>query len=85
MNKRTRRPVTPAYVIFYVLFSTDTWRILIGVILAVIFTPRVLTADLHTAGRVMVYVMVATIGWALSGKPARWITAALKKALTGGR
>jgi hypothetical protein len=33
------------------------------------------------AGRAMVYVMVAAIGWSLSRKPAVWMTTRLKKVI----
>jgi len=73
----------PSYIVFYILFSPDTWRILMGGLLAVFFTPHILSPDLAVGGRTMLYVMVATIGWALSGKPANWITAQLKKIVLG--
>ena len=79
MHKPDRRPLTPAYVIFYILFWPDTWRILTGVLMALLVTPYILPADLGLGGRVMLYVMVAAIGWALSGKPAGWITTTLKR------
>ena len=79
MNKPIKRRLTPAYIIFYILFWPDTWRILIGLLAAVLFTPHILTADMATAGRAMLYVMVTAIGWALSNKPAVWITTQLKK------
>ena len=79
MQKPDRRPLTPAYVIFYILFWPDTWRILTGVLMALLFTPYILPADLGTGGSAMLYVMVAAIGWALSGKPAGWITTKLKR------
>jgi len=79
MQKPDRRPLTPAYVIFYILFWPDTWRILTGVLMALLFTPYILPADLGTGGSAILYVMVAAIGWALSGKPAGWITTKLKR------
>lgn len=79
MNKPIKRRLTPAYIIFYILFWPDTWRILIGLLAAVLFTPHILPADMATAGRAMLYVMVTVIGWALSNKPAVWITTQLKK------
>jgi hypothetical protein len=83
MNKPAKRPLTPAYVIFIILFWPDTWRILTGLLLSLVFTPRILPADLSTAGRGMLYVMVAAIGWALAAKPAAWITGQLKKMIIG--
>ena len=79
MNNPVKRPLTPAYIIFYILFWPDTWRVLIGLLAAVLFTPHILPADMALAGRAMLYVMVAAIGWSLSHKPAVWITTQLKK------
>lgn len=81
----TKRPVTPGYIIFYILFSTETWRIALGFVFAVALTPRILPPELSSIARALVYVMVATIGYSLAGRPARWITGALKKAILGNR
>ena len=83
MNRPDKRPLTPAYVIFYILFWPDTWRILTGVLMALLLAPYILPADLGMGGRAMLYVMIAVIGWALSGKPAGWITTKLKKLILG--
>jgi len=79
MTKRVKRPLSPAYILFYILFWPDTWRILVGLLLALLFTPFILPADMAFSGRAMLYVMVTAIGWSLSHKPAIWITAQLKK------
>ena len=81
----TNRPVTPSYIIFYILFSTETWRIVLGLILSFLATPGLLPPELSAAARALVYVMVATIGYSLAGRPARWISDALKKAILGDR
>lgn len=81
----TNRPVTPSYIIFYILFSTETWRIVLGLILSFVATPGLLPPELTSAARALVYVMVATIGYSLAGRPARWISNALKKAILGNR
>jgi len=77
------RPKTPTYFIFFILFHPDTWRIPFGFCLSIFLTPTIAPPDLATPGRVMLYVMIATIGWSVFGKPAGWITAALKKWLLG--
>jgi hypothetical protein len=77
------RPKTPTYFIFFILFHLDTWRILFGFCLSISVTPNIAPPDLATPGRAMLYVMIAAIGWAAFGKPAGWITAALKKWLLG--
>jgi hypothetical protein len=79
----TDRPKTPTYFVFFILFHLDTWRILFGFCLSISVTPKIAPPDLATPGRAMLYVMIAAIGWAVFGKPAGWITAALKKWLLG--
>ncbi|MGD8366042.1 MAG: hypothetical protein PVG78_00255 [Desulfobacterales bacterium] len=83
MRKRNDRPKTPTYYAFYLLFSTDAWRIAMGFVLSVLTTPHLAPPALSPAGRAMLYVMVAAIGWTITGGPARWITRALKKAILG--
>ena len=83
MKDRSGRPLTPAYVIFFILFSPDTWRIAMGGILSVVLTPHIAPPDLAVSGRGVLYIMVAAIGWAISGKPAQWITTGLKRAILG--
>lgn len=77
-----RRPVTPAYVIFYILFLQDTWRILTGVLVALIIEPNINDPDTDALGRAIIFVMIAAIGYAVSGYPARLITRGLKRWFT---
>ncbi len=79
MTKGPKRPLTVTYIIFYILFAPDTWRILGGFLLAVVFAPYVVKHDMALVGRTMLYVMVAAMGWAICGKPAQWIAAGLKR------
>lgn len=79
MTRRPRRGKTPAYRFFYILFSPDTWRVLLGLAAAFLLIPQVAPPDLETAGRVILFVMLAAIGWAAGAVPADWIVAALKK------
>lgn len=76
---KKRRPLTPAYIIFYILFLPDTWRVLIGIIASVLLTPFILKPGMADASRIMLFVMVATIGYAVSGAPGRWISGLWKK------
>ncbi len=85
MNNRSGRPITLAYLIFFVLFSIETWRILFGFIISIMLTPRIITTDISIMGRSMLYVMVASIGWAVSEKPAKWISAGFKKIILKDR
>jgi hypothetical protein len=81
VSQNPRRPRTPAYLFFYVLFAPDTWRIVGGFALAILFTPHIVPPHMALTGRTMLYVMVAAIGWAVCGKPAQWIAAGLKRAI----
>ena len=83
MNKGPKRPLTPSYIIFYILFAPDTWRIICGFLLAIFLAPYLVKPDMAMAGRTMLYVMVAAIGWAISGKPARLVADGLKRAILG--
>ncbi len=78
-----KRPITPAFVFFYILFLPDTWRILIGVLLSWSLTPRLIPADQDMLRTGMIYIMMAVIGYAVSGLPARLITRLFKKSILG--
>jgi len=80
-----KRPITPGYVLFYTLFLPDTWQILIGVLVAYFVTPAVLSPEMGTFAKVMVYIMIATIGYAASRGLARGITRMIKKWILGNR
>ena len=85
MGRQPNRPRTPTYFVFYLLFSTDFWRVVMGVVLSILATPYVVPGDFSSAGRAMLYVMVAAIGWTITAAPARWITRGLKKAILGDK
>jgi len=85
MGKKTRRSKTAAYYLFYLLFSTDFWRILLGMAVSIVATPHLAPMDMSAAGRVMLYVMVAAIGWTITAAPARWISRAMKTLILGDR
>jgi hypothetical protein len=76
-----KRPLTPAYIFFYILFWPDTWRILCGVAAAFVLTPLVITDTQSGFNSAFLYVMIACIGYAVSSVPAQGITAGLKKLL----
>ncbi|MEJ2158213.1 MAG: hypothetical protein P8X96_23030 [Desulfobacteraceae bacterium] len=80
-----KRRITPGYVLFYILFLPDTWQVLIGVLAAYLVTPSILSPDMALPARVIVYLMLATIGYAASRGPARGITRLLKKWILGDR
>jgi hypothetical protein len=74
-----KKKLTPGYVFFYILFWPDTWRILIGVSAASLLAPRIGYPDLGKLGTGAIYAMLASIGYAFSSLPARWISDRLKK------
>lgn len=78
-----KRPVTPTYVIFYILFLPDSWRILLGIGLGALLGPHLIEPGMDTAGRAMIFLMLAVIGYTVSGVPAKWITKGLKKWILG--
>lgn len=80
-----KRPLTPSYVIFYILFLPDSWQIVIGIIAAVLITPYIVPPHMGQVGRAALYVMIATIGYAASRIIARRITQGLKKLILGDK
>lgn len=80
-----KRPLTFGYIFFYILFLPDSWQVLIGVAVAYIFAPRAFTPETGTLGRIMLFVMIATIGYAASRLPARGITRVIKKMILSDR
>ena len=81
----SKHPLTPVYVVFYLLFAPDTWRVLIGMGLAFFLTPRIVASHpLGAFGRVMLWGMLVAIGWAVSAIPGQRL-ADLFKGLVLGR
>jgi hypothetical protein len=78
-----KRPLTPAYIIFYVLFLPDTWQVITGLLVSYFLTPVILSPEMGAPAKVLLYIMVATIGYAASRGPARGITRLLKKTILG--
>ncbi len=71
----SKRQLTIRYIIFYILFLPDSWQVLTGVIAAYFLTPLVVgLPDTGYGGKAMLFIMIAVIGYAASGVPARWIT-----------
>jgi hypothetical protein len=80
-----KRPLTFSYIFFYILFLPDSWQVLIGIVVAYIFAPRAITPEAGPFSRIMLYVMIATIGYAASRLPARGMTRIIKKLILGDR
>ena len=82
----TKRPITPGYVFFYLLFSPDTWRILTGVVLACLLAPPIIaTREMNTMAKVVMWIMVGGIGYGFSGMPAKKFSAFLRRRILGDR
>jgi hypothetical protein len=82
LRKSTR---TFSYYIFYALFLPDTWQILIGIIAAYLLAPLAMPQGAGVFGRVMLYIMIATIGYTASRLPARGICRIIKKLILGDK
>ena len=80
-----KRPRTFSYFFFYALFLPDSWQILIGVIASYFLAPLAMSPGTGLFGRVMLYVMIATIGYAASRLPARGICRIIKRLILGER
>ena len=72
------------YLLFYLFFSPDTWRILIGLLAAFILGPRVVAGGSYSpAGQAVIWLMILALGYVLSAPVGRFIsrrlTAAFKR------
>jgi hypothetical protein len=67
-----------------VLFSPDTWQTVIGVVCAALLGPLIVSPEMNLFGQVVLYFMIATIGYAASAVPARWFVQMLKKVVLKG-
>lgn len=75
----TKRKLSLLYIFFYLLFSVDTWRVIIGIGLAVFLAPQIVPDDLSLSGEIVVWLMITAIGWWVSYYPARMIAGFLKQ------
>lgn len=74
-----KRPLTPAYIIFLILFTPDTWQIIAGVALSWILTPLLIGPEMGRFGVGLLGVMLACIGYAVFTVPARHFSRLLRK------
>ena len=66
---------------FYLFFSPDTWRLLIGFLAAMAIGPAIVSGGSYSpAGQVVVWLMILTLGYVLSAPIGRFIS----KRLTAG-
>jgi hypothetical protein len=72
------KPRGPKDIVLYFLLLPDTYRILIGTVMAIVLTPHLLPIDRTGMGRYVLFIMLTVIGWAVSGVPARWLTQRLQ-------
>ncbi len=79
----SKRQLTIRYIIFYILFLPDSWQVLTGLVAAYFLTPLFGLPDAGYGARAMLFIMIAAIGYAGSGIPARWITRTLVKWILG--
>jgi hypothetical protein len=73
-----KKRMTPAYLLFHLLLSEDTWRIVIGVTLAAILAPYLLPFDRTGMGRYVMFITAVVIGWAVSKVPSQWVVRRLR-------
>lgn len=80
-----KRPLTVGYILFYILFWPDTYRIAMGVCGALVLSPYIATSDSNPFQSAMVHVMVAGIGYAISAKPANSISKFFQSRILGAK
>ena len=78
-----KRPVTPTYIIFYILFLPDSWQILMGAVFALLLQRFAIPPEMAALSKVLIFIMLATIGYTVTRLPAKWITGRLKKLILG--
>ena len=80
-----KRPITPTYIVFYILFLPDTWQIVMGVVFAWILKRFTISPEMMVFSKALIFIMLATIGYTITRLPARWITGKLKSLVLGGK
>jgi hypothetical protein len=80
-----KRPVTFTYMVFYVLFLPDSWQILVGILASLFIAPVIIPPDYGPGARIMVYFMLAVIGYAASRPLGKGISNLLKKWIIGNQ
>jgi prolipoprotein diacylglyceryltransferase len=70
-----KRKITLSYIIFYILFLPDTYRLIMGILAAWFFAPYVVESrPMPREGEFVVWVMIATIGYAMSTRIGNMIS-----------
>lgn len=78
-----KRKITIGYLLFYLLFSPDFWQLAVGVLAAWGLGPAVITEQMPANQKILLTIMLATIGYAAAMIPARAWTRFLKKKILG--
>lgn len=79
-----KRSLSVSYLLFYILFWPDTYRIVFGIVGAVLLAPLMLDPSASVANSAMVHTMLAVIGYAATARPARSIASFLQKKVLKG-
>lgn len=74
-----KRPITPAYIVFYILFLPDSWQILMGLGFAWLLQGAATVPEMALYKKALIFLMLATVGYAVTRIPGRWIAGRLKK------
>jgi hypothetical protein len=78
-----KRPITPTYIVFYILFLPDSWQVLMGLLFALLLKRFAISPDMAGLSKAIIFIMLATIGYTITRLPAKWITGRLKKLILG--
>jgi hypothetical protein len=54
-----------------------------GIIFSAFLSPLAVSQGMEISGRVLIYIMMATIGYGASSIPGRWISGVFKKLILG--
>ena len=77
-----RRKLTPGYLFFYLLFSGDAWRVLCGIVAAVLLTPHLVAErDFGPGATWVLAAMLVAIGWWITAWPMEKWAAFLRRRL----
>ncbi|MBU4317546.1 MAG: hypothetical protein KKF30_09745 [Proteobacteria bacterium] len=79
----TKRPVTFTYIVFYLLFLPDFWQVLVGILASYFISPKVITREHDLVSQILVYFMLAVIGYAASRPLGKGISNRLRKWVLG--
>jgi len=80
-----KRPRTPTYIVFYILFLPDTWQVLMSLGFALLMQRFAISPDMAVFSKALIFIMLVTIGYTITRLPAKWITGRIKKFFLGDR